>query len=136
MAVPFLACMAMVAQMYHLPPKLLPSIQAVEGGSVGNVSVNTNATEDLGVMQINTIWVPVVARATGATEAAARTALITLPCFNIRVAGAILRQYLNESGQNVMRAVGYYHSHTPAQNMRYKMLVLRSAERLYLRPEG
>lgn len=136
MAVPYLTCMTLVAQLYHLPPHALPSIQAVEGGNAGAISKNTNGTEDLGVMQINTIWVPAVARATGATEAAARMALVTSPCFNIRVAGAILRQYLNESGQNLMRAVGYYHSHTPAQNMRYKMLVLRSAERLFVRPNG
>lgn len=128
MAVPYLACMTLVAQLYHLPPLLLPSIQATEGGQVGSVSHNTNGTDDLGVMQINTLWVPAVAKATGATEEAARSALIVLPCFNIRVAGAILRQEIDASG--LRRAIGNYHSHTPGRNQRYRVLVLRALDRI------
>ena len=41
MAVPYLACMALVAQIYSLPPRVLPSIQAVEGGGAGVVHHNT-----------------------------------------------------------------------------------------------
>ena len=37
MAVPFLACMVAAAAWYHLPPRVLPSIQAVEGGRPGLV---------------------------------------------------------------------------------------------------
>lgn len=133
MAVPYLACMLMVAQLYHLPPRLLPSIQAVEGGAAGAVSRNANGTEDFGVMQVNTVWVPAVMRGTGASAQSVRTALIMDPCFNIRVAGAIMRLYLNESGQDLMRAVGYYHSHTPGLSQPYQVLVLQSAERLFRR---
>ena len=35
MSIPLVACMASVAAYYHLPPLVLPSIQAVEGGAVG-----------------------------------------------------------------------------------------------------
>lgn len=59
MGVPFLACMTAAAAFYHLPPRALPAIHAVEGGAVGVVSHNTNGSDDLGVMQINTIWLPV-----------------------------------------------------------------------------
>ena len=45
--------MALTAAVYHLPPRVLPSIQAVEGGRVGLAHLNRNGTEDLGVMQIN-----------------------------------------------------------------------------------
>ena len=64
MAVPFLACMALVAQIYSLPPRVLPSIQHVEGGGLGVVHRNTDGSEDLGVMQINTIWLPALSRYT------------------------------------------------------------------------
>ena len=72
MPVPHLACMALVAQLYGLPPRVLPAIQAVEGGRPGLVGRNANGTEDLGVMQINTIWLPVLARYSNIPEARVR----------------------------------------------------------------
>ena len=63
MSIPFLSCM-LAAAWYHLPPRALPSIQAVEGGQVGMVQVNKNNTSDLGVMQVNTIWVQPLSRST------------------------------------------------------------------------
>ena len=65
MAVPFLACMALVAQMYSLPPRVLPSIQAVEGGAPALSHLNRDGSEDLGVMQVNTLWIPRLVRYTG-----------------------------------------------------------------------
>src|SRR6478752_2565246 len=91
MAVPFIACMALTATVYHLPPRVLPSIQKVEGGRPGLVHRNTNGTEDLGVMQINQVWIGPIARRVGWPEAAVRERLLNDPCFNIAAAGAIMR---------------------------------------------
>jgi hypothetical protein len=87
MAIPFLACMVAAASFYHLPPRVLPSIQVVEGGRPGVISQNTDGSADLGVMQVNTIWVPQFASITGMTEDAVRTRLVVDPCFNIAAAG-------------------------------------------------
>ena len=57
MSIPLLACMAGAAAFYHLPPRVLPSIQAVEGGAIGAVHLNSDGSQDLGLMQINTSWV-------------------------------------------------------------------------------
>lgn len=129
MTVPFVACMALSAALNNLPPKILPAIHTVEGGRVGSVSRNRNGTEDLGVMQINTIWVPRLARATGLRDEEVRARLIGNPCFNIVVAGAILRIYLTEAKGDFWRAVGNYHSHTPARNLAYQAKVLNAAVR-------
>lgn len=134
MAVPYLACMALVASLYDLPPRVLPSIQAVEGGRPGSVSRNTNGSEDLGVMQINTLWLPALSRYTGLGEAIVRDRLVNQPCFNIAAAGAILRAYLNETRGDLMRAIGNYHSHTPFRNLDYQDKVTRSAARLFTKP--
>lgn len=131
MPIPFLACMIAASAFYHLPPRLLPAIQAVEGGRVDTVSRNTNGSEDLGVMQVNTRWVPILARYTGASNEATRTRLIGDGCFNIAAAGAILRTYLNETEGNVMLAVSYYHSHTPERGQGYLARVMRSATALF-----
>ena len=105
--------MALVAHLYSLPPRVLPSIQAVEGGAPGVVSRNANGSDDLGVMQVNTLWLSPLSRYTGLDPATIRARLISRPCFNIASAGAIFRYYLDQDGGDVMRAVGDYHSHTP-----------------------
>jgi hypothetical protein len=134
MAIPFLACMVAAASFYNLPPRVLPSIQVVEGGRPGTISRNTDGSSDLGVMQVNTLWVPRFAAITGMTEDAIRTRLIFDPCFNIAAAGAIMRVYLNETAGNLLRAVGYYHSHTPERANAYQTAVLNAATRLFEQP--
>src|SRR5690242_11968029 len=105
MAVPYLACMALVASLYDLPPRALPSIQAVEGGKPGTVSQNADRSEDLGVMQVNTRWLPALAAYTGLPRETVRERLINRPCFNIAAAGAILRMYLDEARGDLMVAI-------------------------------
>ena len=136
MAVPYLACMALVAQLYALPPRVLPSIQAVEGGAPGVVSRNTNGSEDLGVMQVNSLWIGPLARYTGLDGATVRERLIVRPCFNVAAAGSILRLYLDQAGGDLMRAVGDYHSHTAPLHDAYMAKVIQAATRLFVRQQG
>ena len=131
MAVPYLACMALVAQVYSLPPRVLPSIQKVEGGGPGIERRNANGSSDLGVMQVNTIWLPTLARYTRLEPAEVRDRLLHRPCFNIAAAGLILRTYLTETRGDLMRAIGNYHSHTPVLNQGYQAKVRRSAAALF-----
>jgi soluble lytic murein transglycosylase-like protein len=129
--IPFLACMVAVGNLYGLPPRALPAIQAVEGGAPGVVHHNSNGSDDLGVMQVNTRWVIPLAEASGLPPIAVWSRLVGDPCFNITAAGAILRIYLDETHDNVMRAVGNYHSHTPVLNRKYQREVLAAARRLF-----
>jgi Transglycosylase SLT domain len=134
MAVPYLACMAMVASFYHLPPRVLPAIQAVEGGAVGSVHRNADASEDYGVMQVNTRWIVPLARVTRMSPEAVRVRLIMDPCFNIAAAGAILRQYLVETHGDLLGAIGFYHSHSIPLGRRYREQVMRSAAIMFGAP--
>jgi soluble lytic murein transglycosylase-like protein len=137
MAIPYFACMALVASYYDLPPRVLPAIQLVEGGRPGIASVNRNGTADLGVMQVNTVWLPALARAAGLDETAVRERLLHDACFNIAAAGAILRTQLDAAGGDLMRAVGNYHSRTPLLHEAYRARVMGAASRLFAaRPPG
>ena len=127
MSVPYLACMVLVAKLYGLPPRVLPSIQSVEGGRPGSVSVNKDGSADLGVMQVNTRWLPALVAYTGLPVETVRDRLTNQACFNIAAAGAIMRTYLNETHNDLMHAIGNYHSHTAPLNARYQELVLRAA---------
>jgi hypothetical protein len=134
MAVPYLACMALVASIYHLPPRVLPSIQTIEGGWSGAIIRNTNGSEDLGVMQVNTLWIGPLVRYTGLPAPVVRQKLVNVPCFNIAAAGAILRGYLDEANGELMQAIGYYHSHRPALGLPYQVRVRNAAATLFARP--
>jgi Transglycosylase SLT domain len=131
MAIPYLACMALVAAWNRLPPRVLPSIQAVEGGQVGMVHSNADGSEDLGLMQVNTRWIVPLARYTGQSEQIIRERLIGNACFNIAAAGAIMATYLAEEQGDLMRAVGDYHSHTASLNEQYQQSVMAAARVLF-----
>jgi hypothetical protein len=131
MAVPFLACMVATAAFYHLPPRALPAIQAVEGGTVGTVHHNTDETDDYGPMQVNTRWVQPIARVTGLPANTVRTHLVYDACFNVAAAGAILRLELDEARGDIMAAVGAYHSHTPSIADAYRLRVVWAARKLF-----
>jgi soluble lytic murein transglycosylase-like protein len=125
--------MATAAAFYHLPPRVLPSIQAVEGGHVGLIQPNTNGTGDLGLMQINSTWIEPLARYARMTPQAVTWRLLDDPCFNIAAAAAIMRVYLNEAHGNLMIAIGHYHSHTPGPSAAYQQKVLDAAGTLFSR---
>ncbi len=133
MAVPYLACMALVAQVYGLPPRVLPSIQAVEGGAPGVMHRNTDGSADLGVMQINTRWLPALSRYTRLDPAEVRDRLLRQSCFNIAAAGLVLRTYLDKTRGDLMQAVGDYHSHTPLLNQEYQAKVRGAAAAMFAR---
>jgi len=131
MAVPFLACMMLTAHFYALPPRVLPSIQAVEGGWPGLVHANKDGSADLGLMQINTRWVAPIAEFTGQPAPKVYARLRNDPCFSIAAAGAIMRVYMRETESNLMQAIGDYHSHTPPLNRAYQELVRLRASQLF-----
>jgi len=131
MAIPFLSCMVMTAHFYGLPPRVLPSIQAVEGGRPGLVHPNTDGSADLGLMQINTRWVMPIAEVVRESDAQVSVRLIRDPCFSIAAAGAILSAYLREARGDLMLAIGYYHSHTKLLNQGYQVMVRSRAAELF-----
>jgi soluble lytic murein transglycosylase-like protein len=131
MAIPFLACMLAVAAELHLPPRILPAIQAVEGGRVGFARANSNGTEDLGLMQVNSLWLPMLSQHTSLPPDALRDKLVRDGCFNVAVAGVIMRIYLRETRGDILAAVGNYHSHTPPRHLAYRDKVVRAAIKMF-----
>jgi soluble lytic murein transglycosylase-like protein len=131
MSIPYFACMLTIAAHFGLPPRVLPSIQRVEGGQVGMARRNANGTEDLGLMQVNSLWVPRLAQYWGVPEATMRAWLMQDACFNITVAGALVRIYLSESKGDLLAAVRKYHSHTPTIGLAYQAKVAGAARALF-----
>nr|WP_040508989.1 lytic transglycosylase domain-containing protein [Gluconobacter morbifer] len=133
MAASLLACMLASALHYHVPPRILPAIQRVEGGMTGNISHNTDGSVDIGLMQINSRWILPIAGMTQLqpSQVAARLALD--PCFNIAAAAMILHRALAQEHGNIMQAIGDYHSRTLPLNLAYQRRVIAAASELYFR---
>jgi hypothetical protein len=127
----YLACMMTVSAVAHLPPRILPVIAHIEGGRAGLVQPDTNGTFDLGVMQVNTIWVGPIARRAHLPPAVAEAKLVSDPCFNIAAAALILRVYLAETHGAILPAIGDYHSHMPALNRAYVEEAEAQADRMF-----
>jgi hypothetical protein len=111
------SCINQAAISYHLPAALILSVMQKENGRNGQAIHNKNGTFDLGVMQINTLWLPTLKRY-GYT----RDELQFNPCKNIEAATWILAKSL-ASGETAWSGVGNYHSHMLNYNQSYSSSV-------------
>lgn len=119
----FAACLMTAAQNYALPPAVLIGILHVEGGKVGQQVRNRNGSYDLGPMQINTLWVPVLAKEWNVSYNTAKRWIRDDPCTNVNVAAWILRKNLDET-KSMSRAIAWYNSRTPHIGYKYRKKVL------------
>ena len=98
-------CINAAADVHRLPPAVLVILLNVEGGSLGRVSQNTNATVDIGPMQVNQIWVSQVAAHWRATAADTYRALRDSFCANVEAGAWILRKGLDEAHDDFWQGV-------------------------------
>lgn len=112
-------CFAVASRAFHLPPLVLPALWSNERGAAGEVVPDPNGTADYGPMQINSLWLPLL-RPLGITP----TRLADDGCLNVWVAGAILSRERRRANGDLWRAIGWYHSHTPALAHAYRRRLL------------
>jgi len=106
-------CFDAAASYQHVNPMVLRAIAWQESHNRADAKhVNANGSVDYGVMQINTIHLPTLAR-----YGIDRDALMS-PCKNIYIAAWQLRKQVIKYG-NTWAAVGAYHSATPALRDQY-----------------
>ena len=117
-SLPTHACWEAAAVRYGVSSELLYAIARTESAldpqAVGH---NQNGTRDIGLMQINSAWLPTLAtRGIGEHE-------LLEPCTNIQVGAWILAGNVQRLGYT-WDAIGAYHSASPARRRAY-------AERIY-----
>jgi soluble lytic murein transglycosylase-like protein len=110
-------CAVGAALHYQMPVALVHAVMRQEGGRPGFASQNTNGTEDIGPMQINSIHLGELYR-----YGISRQRLQSDGCLNIYIGTWILKREIVKAG-NMWVGVGNYHSHTPALNAKYQWLV-------------
>lgn len=113
------SCLASAAETFEQPQHLLRAILMVESG--GNCSAigptNSNGTRDIGCMQINSAWLPLLQTKFGITEAD-----LMDPCTNVHVGAWILAKNVRTHGLT-WRAVGAYNATTESKRIAYSWKV-------------
>lgn len=127
--VPFI-CVWEAAAYYRIPPLALVGILGVEGGRAGFAHRNTDGSEDLGPMQINSRWLPPLEKS-GLT----RTEILNNPCANVWAGAWILALAYSHDG-DIWKAIGHYHSRNRKESRRYRRKVARAIEKAIERQEN
>ena len=125
------ACLLAASHVYHVPPVVMIGILHVEQGHIGQAVGNTNGTYDLGPMQINTTWMPTLARNWGVDQKTAYVWVRDNGCVNMYVSAWILRQGIDQSGGYLPEGIARYHSATPQIGFPYLRRVITA-----MRQEG
>lgn len=124
------ACLMLASQTYKVPPAVMVGIMQVEGGRIGQeVGPNINGSYDLGPMQINTGWLPTLARYWKVDTPTARRWIRDNGCVNMHVAAWILRQQLETTDGHLYGAIARYHSATPSLGHPYAERVIKAMAR-------
>lgn len=106
-------CVNRAAQRYQVDKRLIHAIIQIESsGNPSALNRNANGSEDIGVMQINSSWLPTLAR-----YGIKRDHLYD-PCTNIHVGTWVLAGNIARYGRT-WRAVGAYNATSHAKRERY-----------------
>ena len=124
-------CIFTAAQTYVVPPSVILGILSVEGGRIGQAVKNTNDTYDLGPMQINTLWIPELAKFWNVDKKEATRLVRDDPCINIGVGAWILRKNMDRTG-SLNKGIAHYHSGTPKLGSKYRKKVISAMKRYKL----
>jgi lysozyme-related protein Hpa2 len=116
-------CFAAAGAYQHVSPTVLRAIAWQEShGNAHAIHRNLNGSTDYGMMQINSIHLPVLSRyGVSASD-------LMNPCLNIFVAAWHLHKMMNKYGDTWV-AIGAYHSEAPAERDRYARLIEAIVER-------
>lgn len=122
------ACIEGAARFYHLPVALFSAVLRTEGGTVGQIHRNANGSYDMGPAQINSTWLPTLARA-----GISRSMVLNNGCLNVSLGAWILGQAMAGADPHdpaqYWQHVGDYNSHTPKLNEKYAYKVWNNLKR-------
>ncbi|MGZ8257012.1 MAG: lytic transglycosylase domain-containing protein [Gallionella sp.] len=106
-------CFAQASARYGLPVALLRAVSRVESdGNIAAINVNKNGSADYGHMQVNSYWLPTLAKF-GITKTQLMDA-----CTNTHVGAWIMASNISRMGYN-WQAIGRYNARSPDKANRY-----------------
>lgn len=120
----FYQCFHNSAAKYKVPVDLLLAIAQTESSFITNAVGKNSSSEDLGVMQINTSWLPKLGR-----EFGLKRHHLYEPCTNIDIGAWVLAHNFVQFGYT-WNAVGAYNAKSPEKRVIYVRKVAKNLEKL------
>lgn len=118
------ACFKQAAQRYAVPVQLLEAIALQEsGGNVHAINRNSNGSFDMGLMQINSAWLPTLKRHGIVAQH------LWDPCVNVLVGAWILSDNFSRLGYTT-QGLGAYNAVSPHKREIYARQVLSRLEQI------
>lgn len=115
-----LSCLDVASKKHGMDRNVMLSIMAVEGGTVGTMSTNSNGSVDYGIMQINTDTIDDLRKRFGLSYTIEQ--IRDDECTNIDVSARVLAQKIKEAGDK-WEGVGDYNSRNePAHGIYLKKI--------------
>jgi soluble lytic murein transglycosylase-like protein len=112
-------CLDAAAAYRHISPRLVRAIAQQESGMRANaINVNANGSEDIGLMQINSSWLPKLARF------GIRREHLFNACVNAYVGTWILASNIRQFGPT-WKAVGAYNATSSSRQLVYANSIYR-----------
>ncbi len=117
-------CFDQASRRYGIHPDLLRAISRVESnGNIRAINRNGNGSRDIGHMQINSSWLPKLAKY-GITEQS-----LFDPCTNTLVGAWVLARNFRELGYN-WNAIGAYNAESPGKREVYAKKVATALRKI------
>jgi soluble lytic murein transglycosylase-like protein len=111
------------AARYGVNPHVLYAIAAQESSlNPGAVHLNTDGSQDVGLTQINSKWLPQLSKLGVTLEN------LSNPCINMHVGAYLLSLQMIKHG-NTWQAIGAYHSNTPWRRDQYAQTIYQRIQR-------
>jgi soluble lytic murein transglycosylase-like protein len=111
-------CFIEAGRMYKVHPDILRAITKVESNfNPRALNKNQNGTYDIGIMQINSSWIPVLKQ-----YGLNNPSWLWDPCYNIHVGAWILSQCVQQYGYT-WEAIGCYNARDPVKRVKYSKKV-------------
>lgn len=99
-----ISCINHSAVEFHVPASLIVSVLSIERGATGTINRNKNGTYDMGPMQINSSWLPILKK-----YGYSANDIIYDACKNVQVGTWILANNISKSNK-LWKGIGNYHS--------------------------
>lgn len=107
-------CITQASEYYQVNPLILWGIAKVESNfNPYAVNRNSNGSYDVGIMQINSAWIPTLKKY-GLYD----VRKMWDPCYNIHVGAWVLSQCIKQHG-NTWKAIGCYNAASNPKRMKY-----------------
>lgn len=118
-------CFINAGHLYGINPNILWAIAKVESNfNPYAINKNLNKSYDIGIMQINSSWLPTLKKYGLKDERS-----LYDPCYNIHVGAWILKQCIERYGYN-WTAIGCYNATSPVKRVKYSQKVWKHLKQI------